>query len=51
MNKIEETKSKKCDYCDEYAIIKVKEEGIYLYLCKTCAKDIDKAKESINTKN
>jgi len=39
MGKIEITKSKKCDYCDEYAEVKIKEDGIYTYLCKPCFKE------------
>ena len=49
MELIKETKSKKCDYCDEYAIMKVKENELYNYLCKNCAKDTEKAKEQINS--
>jgi len=45
---VKETKTKKCDYCDDYAEFKVKEKGLYTYLCKSCSKDIEKAKKSIN---
>jgi len=45
---IEDTKSKKCDYCDEYAKYKLKIDDLYSYLCTYCYKNIDKAKKEIN---
>jgi DNA-directed RNA polymerase subunit RPC12/RpoP len=45
---LKETKTKKCDYCDEYAYFKINKEGIYSYLCKTCGKNEELAKKLIN---
>ncbi len=42
---IKEPKAKKCDYCDEFAEMKIKEEGLYTYLCKPCYKN--RPKETI----
>ncbi len=42
------TKAKKCDYCDEFAEYKIKEDGLYSYLCKLCYKDPISAKKKIN---
>ena len=47
VKKIEIPKSKKCDYCDEYADYKVDQEGIYSYLCNYCYKNLDKVKKEI----
>ena len=47
---VETTKINKCDYCDEYAKIKVKDStGLNLYLCNYCAKDLKSAKMRINS--
>lgn len=35
----------KCDYCDDLAVYKIPDNGIYLYLCDNCYADQDKAKE------
>jgi len=43
-----ETKTKKCDYCDEFAEFKIKDRGLYSYLCKICHKDPINAKKRIN---
>ena len=45
---VKETKAKKCDYCDDFAEFKVKEKSLYTYLCKSCSKDIERARQSIN---
>ncbi|HLC58466.1 MAG TPA: hypothetical protein VJI68_01250 [Candidatus Nanoarchaeia archaeon] len=45
---IKETKGKKCDYCDEIAMFKILQEGLYEYLCITCVKDTEQAKKEIN---
>ena len=42
---IKVTKGKKCDYCDEYAELKVKDDGISSYLCNYCFKNLDKVKK------
>ncbi|HIH25264.1 hypothetical protein J4476_05425 [Candidatus Woesearchaeota archaeon] len=42
---IEPTKSKKCDYCDDFADYKVKKEGLYAYLCNYCYNNFDKVKK------
>jgi len=45
---VKTTKSKKCDYCDEYANYKLKEDAIYKYLCINCSKNTKQAQEIIN---
>jgi len=44
----EPTKAKKCDYCDEYASFKLKEDGLNSYLCEWCYRNRDDAKKRIN---
>lgn len=38
---VKATKRNKCDYCDELAVFKLKENPSdpYLYLCKSCYKE------------
>ena len=43
-----DTKAKKCDYCDEFAEYKLKDNGLYTYLCKSCYKNPIDAKKKIN---
>lgn len=45
---LEHTKTKKCDYCDEFAAYKVKEDELNTYLCDWCYHNIDEAKKRIN---
>ncbi|MBS3167654.1 hypothetical protein J4216_00840 [Candidatus Woesearchaeota archaeon] len=42
---IKTTKQKKCDLCDESAILKIKkeEEEPYMYLCKACHNEMLRA--------
>ncbi len=47
VEKVEIPKAKKCDYCDEYAEYKVKDNGIYGYLCNYCYKNLDKVKQEL----
>ena len=48
---IKATKSKKCDYCDDFADYKVKKEGLYAYLCNYCYNNFDKVKKIIALKS
>ncbi|GEM_PF-3078599 len=45
---VESTKSKKCDYCDEFAQYKMKEDGLSSYLCDWCYRHLDVAKTQLN---
>ena len=45
---VEATKNKKCDYCDDFAAMKYKEEELSMYMCEWCFKHQDQARESIN---
>ncbi len=38
------TKGKKCDYCDDYAVLKFKEQDLYTYLCEWCFKNPNQSK-------
>lgn len=45
---VKPTKRNKCDYCDELAVYKVKNnKEPTLYVCKSCYKDLDKAKKNL----
>ncbi|HZX12457.1 MAG TPA: hypothetical protein VFE88_03290 [Candidatus Nanoarchaeia archaeon] len=41
------TKGKKCDYCDDFAAIKIKEDDLYTYLCEWCSQHQEQAKNSL----
>lgn len=43
---MKETKSKKCDYCDEYATLKFREHDLYTYVCEWCYNNLDEAKHN-----
>ena len=45
---VRETKGKKCDYCDDFAVYKVPDAGLYLYLCDNCYANQDAAKNKLN---
>jgi len=42
------TKGKKCEYCDDYADLKIKVDGLNNYLCNYCFKNRDKVKAELN---
>lgn len=45
---IKECKGKKCDYCDDFAVYKIPDQGVYTYLCENCYSNPDEAKNRIN---
>lgn len=47
-NVVRETKGKKCDYCDDFAVYKVPDAGLNTYLCENCYANQDQAKSDIN---